>query len=107
MFSSNLHPCSSLLRLALLCRLVDCCHHQNQHQHYYIVVITVVIVIISRNLVLSSSEFLSIGEVVDGDGEEDVEQGVVPKQGEHDEVEAENDDIYECCEGVGKKVARQ
>ena len=68
--------------------------------------ITVVIVIISRNLVLSSSEFLSIGEVVDGDGEEDVEQGVVPKQGEHDEVEAENDDIYECCEGVGKKVAR-
>ena len=50
---------------------------------------------------------LRVGQVVDGDGEEDVEQGVVPKQGEHDEVEAENDDIYECCEGVGKKVARQ
>ena len=55
--------------------------HHHQHHHH------------DRDLVLGSSELLCIGEVVDGDGEEHVEQGVVAKQGQHDEVEAgENGD---------------
>jgi len=38
-------------------------------------------------LVLSGRQLLRVGQVVDGDGQEDVEQGVVAEEGEDDEVE--------------------
>ena len=51
---------------------------------------------------------MSICKVVNGDGEEHVEQRVVAKQGEHDEVEAGEDcdedgdgDIDECSDDGG------
>ena len=39
------------------------------------------------HLVLRCSQFLSVGEIVHSDGEEDVEEGVVTKEGEDNEVE--------------------
>ena len=39
------------------------------------------------HLVLRRSELLSVGEVVHSDGEEDVEEGVVTKEGQDNEVE--------------------
>ena len=49
---------------------------------------------------------MSIREIVNGDGEEDVEQGVVAKQGQHNEVKAggdddEDGDIDECSDDGG------
>ncbi len=37
-------------------------------------------------LVLGCCQLLRVGQVVDGDGQEDVEQGVVAEEGEDDEV---------------------
>ena len=39
------------------------------------------------HLILGCSQLLSVGEIVYSDGEEDVEEGVVPKEGEDNEVE--------------------
>ena len=39
------------------------------------------------HLVLSCGELLGIGKVVHGNGQEDIEKGVVTKQGEDNEVE--------------------
>ncbi len=39
------------------------------------------------HLIFSCGELLSIGKIVHGNGEEDVEEGVVPEQGQHDEVQ--------------------
>ena len=43
--------------------------------------------VVCSHLVLGRGQLLRVGEVVHGDGEEDVEEGVVPEEGEHDEVE--------------------
>lgn len=39
------------------------------------------------HLILRRSELLSVGEIVNGDGEEDVEESVVAEEGEDNEVE--------------------
>ena len=39
-------------------------------------------------LLLQGGHLLGLAQGVDGDGKEDVEEGVVPKQGEEDEVSA-------------------
>ena len=38
-------------------------------------------------LIFGRRQLLGVGQVVDGDGQEDVEQGVVAEQGQDDEVE--------------------
>ena len=42
---------------------------------------------VQSHLILGCSELLGVGEIVHGNGEEHVEQGVVTKQGQHDEVQ--------------------
>ena len=39
-------------------------------------------------LLLQGGHLLGLAQGVDGDGKEDVEEGVIPKQGEEDEVSA-------------------
>ena len=47
-----------------------------------------VVAVLVLRLVLGRRELLRVGQVVDGDGQEDVEQGVVAEEREDDEVEA-------------------
>jgi hypothetical protein len=42
---------------------------------------------VSIHLIFCCGELLSIGKIVHGNGEEDVEEGVVTEQGQHDEVQ--------------------
>ena len=48
---------------------------------------TPLVSIYSSHLVLRGRELLRVGEIVHGDGEEHVEQGVVAEQRQHDEVQ--------------------
>ena len=55
-------------------------------------------------LLLQGGHLLGLTQGVDGDGKEDVEEGVVPKQGEEDEVGAvdllSNDDKLQREDGI-------